>query len=74
MTGSEHYAEAERIIAAIRERDNDIAGMTAADKGVWREQRLGSLQMAQVHATLAHAAAVAYVADDVKPLNVYGYE
>lgn len=51
MTGPEHYREAERLLAAATDDDGDIQtddGMTA-----------NILAAAQVHATLAHAAATA---------------
>jgi hypothetical protein len=61
MTGPEHYREAERLIA-------QADGWLDADYG-WkatlsREERIGyraaDLAAAQVHATLAHAAATVF--------------
>jgi hypothetical protein len=51
MTGPEHYREAERLLDAATDNDGDIqtdGGMTA-----------NILAAAQVHATLAQAAAIA---------------
>lgn len=48
MTGAEHYQEAERIIASVTRRGHLEQGDHA-----------DVLALAQVHATLAHAAAVA---------------
>jgi len=49
MTGAEHYREAERLLAASRPDSPD-------------ERDAVILAAAQVHATLAHAAAVALAA------------
>ena len=52
MTGPEHYAKAEQILAAVNRR-------TASDEYLHvREQRLELQAKAQVHATLALAAAM----------------
>lgn len=45
MTGPEHYADAERLIRQSRGQDDEVAAVTLAE--------------AQVHATLALAAATA---------------
>lgn len=50
MDGPAHYREAERLLAAAR---------TASDHFYGEEDAIPTLQAAQVHATLAHAAATA---------------
>ncbi len=50
MTGPEHYAEAERLLAVANRNNTD-----AADG----QERTQTLSAAQVHATLALAAATA---------------
>lgn len=47
MTGPEHYAEAERLLAALGERD-----------GVPAHQHAAVVAVAEVHATLAQTAAL----------------
>lgn len=53
MTGPEHYAEAERVVAQVENRDVSAAAVAAYTA------------VAQVHATLALAAATALI--DEKP-------
>ena len=54
MTGPEHYREAERLIAMAREAHHaDLYGHSTDDQSAL------VLADAQVHATLAHAAATA---------------
>lgn len=63
MTGPEHYKEAERLIAIAAKltmetvEDAKENGAVAADMQVMAAHSANFLAEAQVHATLAHAAA-----------------
>ncbi|NKT41771.1 hypothetical protein GS676_02670 [Rhodococcus hoagii] len=52
MTGAEHYAEAERLLAHA---DSDVSENWPVQTG---ERKADILAAAQVHATLAQAAAI----------------
>lgn len=64
MNGPEHYREAERLLEAAIVRGLDNSPNYAADRPSLSDhlapdcEGLGNLAAAQVHATLAHAAAV----------------
>ena len=58
MTGPEHYAEAERLIADVVEGDG-TPSLSANETPGWIAC---TIAIAQVHATLALAAATAYPA------------
>ena len=59
MTGPEHYAEAERLLASARDLREP-----RPDAG-WMENEISAIQrQAQVHATLALAAATALASHD----------
>ena len=61
MTGPEHYREAERLLLVA---DRDVSENWAVTTG---EQKADVLATAQVHATLALAAATALPADYYGP-------
>lgn len=59
MTGEQHYREAERLLRLAQKTSEDVSKLTVADHlGVARLMETLLLQ-AQVHATLATAAAQA---------------
>lgn len=58
MTGPEHYREAERLTAVVTKPDA-LSGNRLLQPGDHRD----ILALAQVHATLAHAAATALCGD-----------
>jgi hypothetical protein len=57
MTGAEHYAEAERIVRVAREKEQQLPHLTPGDRTAFYAARQDSINLAQVHATLALAAA-----------------
>jgi hypothetical protein len=61
MTGPEHYREAERILAFIAARKRPMNGQTMPNGQVLAEMAIidSDIREAQVHATLALAAATA---------------
>ena len=65
MTGPEHYVEAERLATGIHERmqavkaDIEANKMNMADVAAVSDAMTATLALAQVHATLALAAATA---------------
>ncbi len=69
MNGPEHYAEAERIIAVIRALPvPDPKTVTNEDAMVMAQATLSLAAQAQVHATLALAAATCHPTSPSSPL------
>lgn len=63
MTGPEHYREAEQILTEIKGLfEFDIQKATKSDVAALHQSLRSTLALAQVHATLALAAATAYPA------------
>lgn len=61
MTGAEHYREAERVLsdASFTRSKGDLRPVTREGESITAEQHEAMLARAQVHATLALAAASA---------------
>lgn len=57
MTGPQHYREAERLLAQAVDRQDGTPSYEAGTENHWHEATIAA---AQVHATLALAAATAF--------------
>ena len=72
MTGPEHYREAELLLddvkGALNEREGQMADVAVADH--WESVVVRQVARAQVHATLALAAATA---DALPPHRAHGW-
>lgn len=76
MNGPEHYREAERLVDAAQNQGTDLlqqfAGRgSATTLSVGAEIFAGMVAVAQVHATLANAAATEQLAAAVENLPTY---
>jgi hypothetical protein len=73
VTGPEHYAESERLIAALGEQVDDITAndVTALASAMVTNSLMAMLRAAQVHATLALAAATASERLDLAPADAW---
>lgn len=71
MNGPEHYAAAEQLLARTEEAVIEGAAKGGDHMSAALELAPASLAAAQVHATLAHAAATERVAQAIENLPTY---